>query len=429
MRHTPLSFPDPEPGASQSTGRVRASGDGGIQIDLSDPAAIELLRGGLLTSSGAVVNIEGAMKVAAAWRCLHIITGPCGNLPIDIYRRVSERERQPAVDNPVRAILTSRPNGWQTPAEFRKMLTAHAVMKGDGYGLKIMARGRLLEIWPMDPDRVRCVQNADMSLTYSYNRRDGSQIPLTQADLLHLRGLSWNGVNGVGVLRYAREAMGLSLQVESAGSRLFRQGVIGGQVFGKPGTLGQEAFDRLKQQIEEHRAGAENAHKTLILEDDLKPVGELMSAQDLQFLQLREFQRSDVAMFFGVPPHMAGIVDKTTSWGSGIEQQSTGFVQYTLDDWFCMWEQSIERDLLGNATDVYCKITRAALLRGDTTARWNSYTRGLQWGVYSPDDVRAFEDMNPRPDGDGGIYYDPPNTAGGDPGQETETDALPPPAQ
>lgn len=428
MARTPFAFPEREPwqraaGAGRSS--VRAAGDQVGLLSLDDPELADFLRGGAPTASGAVVGIEGALKVATAWRCLHLIAGVCGNLPIDLYRRVGERQREPATNHPARDIVTRRPNGWQTSAEFRKLLTAHAVMKGNGYGLKITSRGRLLAIWPMHPDRVDVRQRPDMSLAYLYTRLDGSQIELTSADVVHLRGLSWDGIKGVGVLRYAREAMGLSLQAERAGGALFRHGKIGGKVFSMPGTLGDEAFDRLREQLDEVQGGAENAHKALILEDGLKSDGELMTAEDMQFLELREFQRSDVAMFFGVPPHMAGIVDKTTSWGSGIAQQSTGFVQYTADDWFVMWEQGLARDTLDPAgdRDLYWRINRNGLLAGDVTSRWNAYTRALQWGVYSPNEVRAFEDESSREGGD--VYYDPPNTPG-DQGKDEVTDEPPP---
>jgi phage portal protein BeeE len=34
----------------------------------------------------------------------------------------------------------------------------------------------------------------------------------------------------------------------------------------------------------------------------------------------------EIAMYFGVPPHMLGDTEKSTSWGTGIEQQTQGFV-------------------------------------------------------------------------------------------------------
>lgn len=420
MRRLPLDLPGRYDLATATPGRPRSDASGGEIIDLASPEAAMLLRGGMGTSSGAVVGIETAMKVSTAWRCLHLIAGGVGNLPIDLYRRISEGDRQPAVGHPVRDLLSRRPNGWQTSAEFRKMLTAHAVMKGNGYGIKVTSRGRTFALWPVrDPDRMQVAQRADMTLAYRYTRMDGSQVELEQADVLHLRGLTWDGIRGVGVLRHAREAMGLSLQVEQAGARLFRQGMIGGKVFARKsgGTLSQEAFDRLKQQLDELHAGAENAHKSLILEDGLESDGELMTAEDMQFLGLRDFQRSDVAVFMGVPPHMAGIMDKTTSWGTGMEQQSTGFVQYTLDDWMVMWEQGCGRDLLNPVTeaDLYVRINRTALLRGDMDGRSKYYSRALGAGGsqawMSADEVRGLEELNAK-GGDAAELPKPTNVPG-----------------
>jgi HK97 family phage portal protein len=401
------------------------SEDGGRILNPANltPADLAMFQGGHLTNSGAVVTTEGAMRVAVAYRCTHILAGACGNLPIDLMRRISESDRRPAEGHPLRAVL-QRPNSWQTSSEFRKMLTAHAVLKGNGYAIKITSRGRILALWPLkNPDRMTVKQDPQtMRLAYHWQRDDGSVLVLEQADVLHLRGLTLDGINGLGVLSFAREALGLSIQAEQATAQTFKQGVIAGLVFTKTGSLSDEAFDRLKEQIENHNAGAENARKALILEDDLKVDGSLMSAVDLQFIESRAFSRADIGMFFGVPPHMYGDTEKATSWGSGIESQQIGFVTFTANDWFVMWEEALSRDCLTEAEvaqGYYIRLQRQALLRGDTKARWEAYTRGLQWGVYSPDEVRRMEDENPRADGEGGQYYDPPNTAGGSPKEIT----------
>lgn len=414
LRPSPLVLDGPEPGDGAANG-VRASGAGVTFTDLNDPALLEMLRGGVGTASGASVTLEGAMRVAVAYRCTHLIAGVCGNLPIDVMIRVGEGERQPAKDSPLRKVLTVSPNGWQTPAEFRKMLTAHAVLRGNGYALKITSMGRILALWPMHPDRVEVTQGDDMALVYTYTRKNGSRLTLQAADVLHLRGLTLDGVKGLGVITHAREALGLSMQTEKAGARLFSKGVLAGGALKSPNALSPEAYDRLKQSIDEHNAGAENAHKMLILEEGLDLSPGILTADDAQFLETRQFERSDVGMFFGVPPHMYGDVSGSTSWGTGIEQQTIGFQTFTAEDWFTMWEQSLERDCLTpaeRAKGVYVRINRNALVRGDIKTRWAAYVAGRQWGVLSADEVRAMEDMNPRPDGEGGEYCEPPNTAG-----------------
>jgi len=109
---------------------------------------------------------------------------------------------------------------------------------------------------------------------------------------------------------------------------------------------------------------------------------------------------------------MIGDTEKSTSWGTGIEQQGTGFVTFTLEDHLTVWEQTVARDLIGDDEhDIYARFNRSALTKGDIKTRWETHTRAMQWGALSPNEVRAMEDMNPRDGGD--VYYDPPNMAGG----------------
>ncbi|MFC4623839.1 phage portal protein, partial [Daeguia caeni] len=177
-----------------------------------------------------------------------------------------------------------------------------------------------------------------------------------------------------------------------------------------PNKLGPEAVANLRAGLEEFRSGGEQEGKNLILEEGMDYARIAMTAEDAQWLEARKFSRTDIAMFFGVPPHMIGDTEKSTSWGTGIEQQSIGFVAWTLEDHLTMWEEAINRDLIGAEDDLYARFNRAALVKGDIKARWEAYVKGLQWGVYSPNEIRTLEDQNPRDGGD--IFYPPPNTAG-----------------
>lgn len=401
-------------GAADASVRA-ATPDIGKLIDLKDPDAAEYLRHGGASSSGVSVGVDGAMRIATTWRCVNIIAGATAAMPMELYRRVDDRVRRVASEHPLRNVLTKRPNAWQTPFEFKRMLTARALLHGNGYGLIIRSRGRVLEVWPLNLP-VMPVQLDDMSIVYDVYRRNGTVTRLPASDVFHLRGLSLDGVVGLGVIQHAREAMGLALQTERSAGKMFAQGYISKPVLQMPQgqRLSDEAYARLKASLDEEQAGAENAGKMLLLEEGLEAKELGMSASDAQFLEARKFQRSDIAMFFGVPPHMIGDVEKSTSWGSGIDAQGIGFVTYTLGDWIAAWEQAIERDLIGSAIvdqDLYVKLEVKALMRGDVKTRSDFYKSMLQWGVFSPNEVRALEDMNPREEGD--VYYDPPNTAGG----------------
>lgn len=379
--------------------------------------------GSMETSAGAHISESSAMRVAAAWRCMNIISGVMGSLPVDLIRRVSEQARQPATGHPLRRVLTVKPNQWQTPNEFRRMMQAHLLLRGNAYAMKVMAGDRVMALIPLHPDRVLVDQLDDYTIEYRITLKGGLYRTLKQGEVFHLRGMSLDGVKGLSVLSHMRESLGIALQSEVASAKLMKNGQFTTGNYEHPTSLSAEAYARLKASIDEG-GGADSAGKAKILEEGMKFSPVSMNAKDMQFLEQRDFQRYDIAMFFGVPPHMLGATEKTTSWGSGIEQQGIGFVTYTLNDWIKIWEEACKRDLIAerewDTLDV--RFFTQGLMRGDAKARWEAHVKGLQWGVISPNEVRALEDMNPRDGGD--LYYPPPNTAGTPEGDGDEPEEI-----
>ena len=214
-----------------------------------------------------------------------------------------------------------------------------------------------------------------------------------------MTGLTLDGMTGVSVLTHARESLSIALDTEEATSTLMKNGSFVESLLRFPEgvKLSQSAYERLKNDWENLQQGVRNSGKTAILEDGGDLVKMTMTAADLQFLQQRDFQRYEIAMFFGVPPHLIGATEKTTSWGSGIEQLGIGFVNYTLNDWFTTWAESI-RHALFEPRQIKDHIIRPDfedLLKGDTKSQWERFKAGLQFGVYSANEVRVKIGMNP----------------------------------
>lgn len=409
-----FSLPTPIAVPAQEIAPSAAYQDKGGGVLITSTEQLErYLKDGDVSASGAAVTPESAMRVAVVYACVRIRSGVVKNLPTDVMRRLDDRRREEASDHPLWKIFKKRPNRWQSPSEFKQMLETHVQLRGNGYALIVRSRGRVIELVPMAAHRVKVEQLDDLSLVYTYSRRDGRTITLPQSEVFHLRGLTLDGIVGVSPITYAREAIGLAIQTERHGAMLFKNGAVPGLVLEHPQRLGKEGQDLLKASLEEYR-GSENAYKSLILEEGMKANTEVgMTSEDAQFLETRKFERTDIGMFYGVPPFMYGDTEKSTSWGAGIEQQKNGFLTFTVEDSLVMWEEAIARDLI-TEDDIYARFNRNAFLRGDLKARKDFYVAMLQWGVFNPDIVLASEDMNPREDGKGGQYYDPPNTAGGE---------------
>lgn len=381
--------------------------------------------GGYQTASGVPVTEGAAMRVAAAWRCVQITASVISSMPFDLVERVSENVRKPAEGHPMRTLMTVRPNNWQTPQEFKKLMQTHLLLHGNAYAMKVKLGKEVIALIPIHPGKVGVEQETDGKMLYRVQRKDGRELILRTGDLLHIRGMSLDGVTGMSVISYMREALGLSLQGEKAAAKLFVNGAFVSGLLKHPRKISAETYARLRDSWRSDGGNQENSGETRILEEGIEYEALTMKATDAQFLETRDFQRYDIAMFFGVPPHMIGATEKTTSWGSGIEQQNIGFVQYTVNDWFVAWQESLKRDTLEpkDQEKYDFRFFPQGLLKGDTKTQWDAFTKGLQWGVYSPDDVRAMLDMNPRPDGKGGEFIPPPTTAATEKPNDSEDDA------
>lgn len=367
----------------------------------------EALRGAGETASGTAVTADSAIRVAAVYRCVDLRATALACLPIHVIGETANGGVGNKVPgHPLSRLLGSRPNRRHTSYEFRRLLGAHVLLRGNGYALKVRSGRRLLELLPMHPDRVRVEEMDDLSIRYHYTRKDGRVMIFPQADVFHLRDLMTDGVVGLSKIALMREAVGVALQAERFGGRMFKNGMGVGGALKHPGKLGVGAHARLKADMESRYAGADNAHKWMVLEEGMSIEKLGMTSEDMQFLDSRKFQRSEIAMFFGVPPHLIGDVEKTTSWGSGIEQQNLGFLQYTLGGDVQMWEQAIERDLVeeAEAPRIYVKLNVAGFLRAAAKDRAEYFSRALGAGGapawMTPNEVRALDDLPPVEGGD-----------------------------
>lgn len=392
---------------------VRAMSGSVTEISINSSHELEeALRKGFLTGTGQSVNERTALQVATVFACVRIRAGAIANTPLGIKRRIDDRTREDATDNAVWRVINRRPNKWQKPAQFKRMMEAHVLLRGNAYAVKTRGvRGELLSLTPLHPDQVEQRQLEDMSLEFIWTRKDGRKLVFKQDEIFHLCGLTLDGVNGLSVLAYARESIALSLAMEQHGSTVFKNGANVSAAFSLPEgrTLSQEQANALRAQLDEYRSGGARDGKAIVLEDGLKYEQMGLAAKDAEWLDGREFSRTDLCMFFGVPPHLVGITNGNTQLGSSIESQTQSFVTFSLEDSFIMWEEAIGLDLLewDKNPDLYARYNRNAMVRGDIKTRWDAYVKALQWGVKSPNDVLADEDENPRDGGD--IYYPPPN--------------------
>jgi len=349
------------------------------------------------TSSGEPVNQDQALKISTVWACVGLISESIAMLPAVVYQRMSNGGRQRADNHPLFDLVHRQPNQTQTAFEFFEQMTGYVAMRGNAYS-KILpgARGFADQLEPVHPDKVRVEKLTDGTLRY---RIQGEDKPYLDSEILHLRGRSKDGILGLDPVSYARESFGLALAGEKYGARFFGNSANPGGVLQTDKSLDDNAARKLKAQWEAAHAGA-NQHRVAVLEDGVKWQQMSIDPRNAQFLEGREFQAEDVCRWFRVPPHMVGLTSKATTWGSGIEQMSMGFVTYTLMPWLVRWQQAISRDLILAPNTYFVDFVVDALLRGDTLARYNAYEIAKRNNWMSANEIRQRENMNPISGGD-----------------------------
>lgn len=375
-----------------------------------DPVLAEMFNLGNVSATGLRVTSDTAMEDSAVTACVRLISESIASLPLVYYLRDDNGGKERARDQSLYDILRFAPNRWQTPVEFFEMMTAHVLLRGNSYA-KIVSTNRqgVAELLPLHPDRVYVFRAPDGRRAYQYITEAGKAVVYLQDEVFHVPGLSFNGLCGINPIRYHRETIGLSLAAKEFGARTFGQGAHHGGVYEHPGTLSDNAYERLKKSIREN-SGLAGTAKTLILEENMKFNKISMTSEDAQYLESRRFSRSEIASIFRVPPHMIGETDKSTSWGTGIEQQTLGFIVFTLIPWLTRIEQAILRDLISSADrkrGYFAEFLLNGLLRGDAAARSAYYKARWEVGTLSQNDIRRLENENPITGGD--TYFVPLN--------------------
>lgn len=404
---------------------VQASaGETAIFRDLTDAAIADFLRdGNLASTSGIHVSNAEALKNPTVFRCVDLICGSIAMLPLNIHREDEHGDTVKVKDNPVQRLLRRRPNDWQTPFEFKGLMQYRALTEDNGaIALIVRSGGRPVALLPLNPSRVEMKLTEDFQAVYTYQRETGGRVVLRNDEVFHLRGLILDGVHGISRVKRAAEAIGISIAAERAVANMFRTGVFATGAVKVPNEMSPEAFERLAAQWRERHEGHGNAGSTPILEGGAEYVPLAINARDAQSAEARKFQVEEILRAFGVPRPLAMVDD--TSWGTGVEQLSTGFVRYTLNPWFVAWQEAIGKALLDDDGDLQAKFNPGALLNGTAKDQAEAFAKASGAGGHQPwmtsNEIRGLLNLPRHPDGD----VLSPASALAAPSQDTQADAA-----
>jgi HK97 family phage portal protein len=356
------------------------------------------------SASGLNVNPISAMRVAAVYACVNKIAGAIATLPLHIYKTDGDlKERLPKDE--LWYQLNEQPAPQFTAASHWEGVSTAQLLRGDGYTwIRRTPAGNIKELLPLPAGQVYPMRQPDGSVRYYISLADYNITTwLEPSDVLHFHGFGFDGVKSMSVIRHAaKAAIGNALAMDEYSGKFFANGAHPSIILKTPHEMSPEQTETLRQAFADKYSGIQNAHaRPLVLTEGLEAQEISLSADDAQLLEARQFQVVDIARAFGVPPHMIGETSASTSWGSGIESMSRGFVTYTLQPHLVRIEQELNRKLFPRNARRIIQFDRDALIEGDSAAQANYFRAALGGPGTGPawlavDEVRKQKGLAPQ---------------------------------
>ena len=379
---------------------------------------------GVLT---AVTPEEAVSNTIAVYACVSLIAGTIGSLECALYREQEGTVRQkiegdtalasmpgPGYPGTLARVIGQVPNREQSAVEFWETVVGHIELQGEAFVNVVRGSdGRPKELWPLRPDRMEVFRHPGGEKFYVYQIRSSSgpyggtskRVLFNREEIMHIPGLSFDGLRGISPIEVARRAISGEQAANRYAEKFYQNSATPSGIVTIPRGPQDRFNDRARvyrEALEGLYSGVANAGRLAVVEEgvDWKVIG--MSMADQQFIEQRKWSTVEIARLFGVPPHMIGETERSTSWGTGIEQQSLGFLTYTLRPIMEHIEAAMNRDLglvpseRTLEDEHLCpEFDASEILRTDITARYQAYATGIQWGYLTRADARAAENLEP----------------------------------
>lgn len=350
----------------------------------------------------SVVTDERALQISTVFACVRLISTVTASLPLDVFETRDGDRLKVGLSNSLARLLQYSPNQYMTAVEFREAMTMQLCFYGNAYALiERNSVGDVISLMPLMSVQMD-VRLEGKRVVYRY-RRDTEYADFKQSEIFHLKGFGFNGLVGLSPIAFGAKTAGVAVAMEDQQRDFYANGAKSPQLLmtGGEKVLTKEQRGQLEENFKEI-AGGPVKKRLWILEAGFTTQAIGVTPQDAETMAARKFQVSELARFFGIPPHLVGDVDKSTSWGSGLEQQNLGFLQYALAPYLGRWESSIWRWLVKPAEieRYHAEHNLDGLLRGDSTARATFMGTLADKGLRTINELRRLDNMPPLPGGD-----------------------------
>lgn len=370
----------------------------GVPISLTDGDFWAAWNGG-----GKAMTVDAALQLSTVWACVRLISETISTLPLGLYEKLPNGARVPATDHPYYELLHNQPNADMTAVQFWEAVVASMLLWGNAYIEKAKLGKKVVALNFLMPHRMSKKRLVDGSMEYKYRDFDGKTRPISEDDLINIPAFSLDGVNGLTPMAYGAKVFTSATATEEASSKVFSTGMRAAGIV-KMGTTitNKEQREALRLQLNQFTAGGANAASVMVLEAGTEFEQISMNPHDSEMILSRQHSVEELCRWFMTPPSMVGHGTAVSNWGTGREQIMLGFLTFTLRPWLTRVEQALRKSLIppGDRNKYFAEFSIEGLLRADSAARAEFYSKMTQNGIYTRNYCRGLENLPPLPGGD-----------------------------
>jgi HK97 family phage portal protein len=312
-----------------------------LTIETANPLVMALFGAGIV--DGISVGEGSALGLSAMYRAVSLISGTLASLPLRTLREDTDgqREKVPSVfDDP------DGPDG-QTVFEWKETLFIHLLLHGKAGAIKVRTEAgglsRLALVHPASfavaaPSLEEYANPEKMprgGIWFDVSLNDGSQKRMDAEDFWYVPAASTDLMHGMGLIRVAQASLSTSIAAEKSARKAFTNGALIAGI-ATPADDNEDITDdvpEIRRQIDNTVQGPDNAGAIVIVNKRLTFTPWTMTMEQAQFIQSRQFQVEEISRWTGVPPHLLMQTEKSTSWGTGIEEQNRALGRTVLSPW------------------------------------------------------------------------------------------------
>lgn len=364
---------------------------------LTAAAVLQYLGGGGRSASGVDVNPQTAMRHMAVLRAIELTAGTVAGLPLKIYRDSGGMREEVKSDlflDPMHAELDIT---WFEGIEF---IVSTVMRFGNSCSLIIRNEGgdRIVRLLPLPAEVVERIWRgpdpAGGRGPVKLIKIVGIEEPLTSAEVLHIPGISWDGICGMSPLDAAREAIGIGLAAEEVAGRLYDSGLLHGGFLKALGPATEAQVGLAKQRWKDKVGGLVRAYEVAVLSEGWDFVPNTIPPKDAQFIESRQFSVAEIARLYGMPPSL--LFEYMGTGNVDAEKMGDQWVRFGLGQFLERLEDRLSLHLL--PAGEFCEFLPEGLLRGTTIEQAKAMSLEIDAGMLTTDEARAIKNRAPIED-------------------------------